>query len=60
MFKGLLDRMFGSSKGARIQLAAAYIDMGDKAAAKKVLVKLIADGTPEEKAQAQILLLRIS
>jgi FimV-like protein len=60
MFRSLLDRLFGNTQSAKLRLAAAYLDMGDKAAARKVLSEIAAAGNAEERKQAEVLLARIS
>jgi FimV-like protein len=60
VFRSLLDRMLGNTQSAKLRLAAAYLDIGDKAAARKVLADIVAAGSAAERKQAEVLLVRIS
>jgi FimV-like protein len=60
VLRDLLNRLFGGARGVKLQLAAAYIDMGDKASARKVIFEIIDTGSAEEKVQAEALLAHIS
>jgi pilus assembly protein FimV len=41
--------------GTRIELAKAYVELGDEDGAKEILNEVIAQGTDEQKAEAQSL-----
>jgi pilus assembly protein FimV len=44
----------------RLELARAYVDMGDKAAARDLLEEVVADGKENQKQEAQGMLMRIA
>jgi pilus assembly protein FimV len=50
----------GDQVGTQLELAQAYIDMGDKAGAKDILSEIIATGDADQKAQAEEIIKQIS
>lgn len=60
-----LDREFGflattNENTTRLELARAYAEMGDKAAARDLLEEVVADGDENQKNEAQGMLMRIA
>ena len=49
----------GYGLSAKLDLARAYIDMGDDEAARQILKEVVAEGTDDLKAEASALLDRI-
>ncbi|HEX7038140.1 MAG TPA: FimV/HubP family polar landmark protein [Pseudomonadales bacterium] len=46
----------GDTAGTKLDLARAYIDMGDQDGARDILNEVVAEGTPEQKKRAQAML----
>ena len=60
-----LDREFGflattNENTTRLELARAYAEMGDKAAARDLLEEVVAEGDNNQKNEAQGMLMRIA
>ena len=46
----------GDEIATKLDLARAYVDMGDSEGAKEILKEVIAEGNDEQKAEAQALI----